>query len=426
MSSVDKKFIHRYNLYMEVAFLKAFQLWKLEPNVSFARILKETLQKSNLWPSEDATREQVLNYMLRYIQVSISMQTACYCYEIIKSTGLDQSSQSLKNKLKSIKTVIDVDNKEKTTNALQMLKIIREAFAHNDDSESVSNWSMDENLKIHIQSKMDRAGNRHNITMSFAELSSFIQTCLTNLIDLNGSVTDLFVNGKKIEEKNKKQRQLIPEQIGKHVKEINKETNEHENSTELQLQALCNCFAEDFFHGDVIKRLSSPYRPNFVLMVYPFKFNCFNHIMDMRTFNKGLYHLSLHYKSLEQWFSSIFNKEKEDENMTCDEMTYLFYFFGSGKIDSVFIGNILFSIFSFERFANVESLFADTGLDINRIRNSVMHGRFYYNHNKGFDFYDGRNNNDLEYIGTLQISKIIKVSQELMHDYLEEITTDEV
>ena len=424
MKSIDKKFFHRYNLYLEVAFLSAFQQWKKEPTISFARILKNTLTESNVWPSEEFTREQALNYILRYIQVSSMMQLICYSNEVVQSGGLDQSSQALKNKLKSIKSKIDIDGKEKTTNALQLLKIMREAFAHNNDSEEIANWTMDEEFAVHIQSTIDKSGNRHNIRLAFREMYDFKQVCLENILNTEKCVTELYVNGNKLQEKYRKNKSLAPEQIQKHIKQYNRKTQEQENCSELQLKALSHCFNNEFFSGDLVKKLSSPFRPNFISFIYPFEFNCQNYLNDINLLNKGLYHLNTNYKSLEQWFSSIFDSVKDSEDMTQEAMTYLFYFFSSGKCESTIISNILFSIFSFEKFENIKELFADTGLDINRIRNSVMHGRFYYNYNKGFDFYDGRSNDDLEYMGTLKISKIVGVAQELMGNYIEEVKAE--
>ena len=418
---MDNRFFHRYNLYLEVAFLDAFKKWNLEPNISFARILKTNLEESGLWDSKEFTREQMLNYVLRYIQVSSMMQLICYSNELVQSGGLDQTSQSLKNKLKSIKSKIDVDGKEKTTNALQLLKIIREAFAHNNDSEEIANWTMDEAFNVHIKSKIDKAGNRHNIKMSFAEMRDFEQVCLKNILNVENCVTELFVNGNKLREKYEKSHSLAPEQIKKHIRQFNKKTQEQENCSDLQIQALSCCFDNEFFRSDLVKNLSSPFRPNFIALIYPFEFNCHNHLNDFNLLNLGLYHLNKNYKSYEQWFSSIFDSVKDNDDMTQETMTHLFYFFSSGQCESTIISNILFSIFSFERIEVVDELFKDIGCDINRIRNSVMHGRFYYNHNKGFDFYDGRSNDNLEYMGTINISEIIRVAQELMGNYVEEM-----
>lgn len=418
---IDKKFIHRYNLYLEAVFLKTFQKWKIEPNISFLRLLKETMNEYDLWSFENISREQLLAYMTKYMQVSFLMQSCCYSYEIIKDGGLNQSSQNLKNNLKQIKAKIDVDNIEKTTNALQLVKIIREAFAHNNDSEEISNWSMDEEFYIHIQSKRDKAGNRHNIKLSFDDLTFFIDGYLANILNVDETITELYVNGNQLDRKISKQRLLTPEQMSKHIKKVNSETQEYEKCSELQLNALCHCFNNDFFHGELVERISSPYRPNFISMVFPFEFNCHNMLYDLKLMSNGLFHLNYKYRSLEEWFNSILNQAKNAPDMTCEYMTYLFYFFSSGKADSAMISNILFSIFSFENFENVKNLFSDTGLDINRIRNSVMHGRFYYNYKNEFDFYDGKHNSDLEYIGSLKVKKITEVAQTLMLNYSDEL-----
>ena len=421
MKTIDKRFFHRYNLYLEVAFLDALMKWKQEPTISFARLLKSSFVETNVWPNEEFSREQAMNYILRYIQVSSMMQLSCYAYEMVKDGGLDQTSNDLKNKLKSIKAKIDIDNKEKTTNAWQLFKIIRESFAHNDDREEISNWSLDESFSVKIQSKMDKSGNRHNIKMSFRDLYDFKQVCLENIIDLENCVRELYVNGNKLKEKFEKNKHLAPEQIRKHIRQFNNETDEQENCGDRQLNALSHCFDNEFFSGDLVKKLSSPFRPNFIAFIFPYEFNCSNHVHDINLLNKGVYYLNSKYRNLEEWFSSMLAEVGNNENMTCEGMTYLLYYFGSGKFEATIISNMLFSIFSFEKFENIKTLFADTDLDINRIRNSVMHGRYYYNYDKGFDFYDGRSNDNLEYMGTLPISKIISVAQSLMGNYIEEL-----
>ncbi|MBE7076286.1 MAG: hypothetical protein E7374_00100 [Clostridiales bacterium] len=422
---LDKKFFHRYNLSMETIFLKAFKEWESQPHISFLRIMKDTLQSYNRWPSEDISREQVLQYILRHTQLSFMMQQTCYAYEIVEEAGLNSSSQRVKNKLRSIKTKIDVDGIEKNTDALQLLKIIRESFAHNTDRETISNWYMDEEFNIHIQSQIRKSTSRHNIKIGFEDLSAFIMLCLSNLTDLEGCVTDLMINGIKIEQKNKKQRVLIPEQISKHVKEINNETGNEENLDERQLQTLSHFFAGKFFHDeDLRKRMASPYRPNFIFKSYPYKFNCFNLVCDLIDAGKALINLSSKYKSLEDLFRTIIDEAKNIPDITNDDMTHVIYFYLGGKFKTVIISNILFSMFSFERLDIIENLFNEPSIDINRIRNSVMHGRYYYNHNDGFDFYDGRNNKDLEYMGTLSVRKILEVAQYIARDYFEEMKNE--
>jgi len=147
-------------------------------------------------------------------------------------------------------------------------------------------------------------------------------------------------------------------------------------------------------------------------------------VCDLIDAGKALINLSSKYKSLEDLFRTIIDEAKNIPDITNDDMTHVIYFYLGGKFKTVIISNILFSMFSFERLDIIENLFNEPSIDINRIRNSVMHGRYYYNHNDGFDFYDGRNNKDLEYMGTLSVRKILEVAQYIARDYFEEMKNE--
>ena len=420
---IDKKFINRQNLYYEVGFLVALQQWREEPDISFLRIFKDSFKKQGLWPTdENFTREQVLIYVLRYMQISMAMQIICYSNEIIKEAGLNQGAQDVKNKLKEIKTKLDVDGKEKTTNALQMMKIIREAFAHNDDDATISNWEMDNNCNVTIQSAIGKTGERHNIKFSFKDLTDFSTACLTNLQSLTNHGIELDVNGVKLAKLfSRSDIKVHPKQIKNVIKLKDLKTNESVEMDEYQVNAIINCYKNKFFHDEGVKEsLASPFRPDFVGRLFPYTFNPHNMVLDLRLAANSLYYLPQNYKTNVGWFKPILQSHIEEEHCTREIVTHLHYTFMTGHFDSIIISNILFSIFSFESSDRLDRLFGGEGLDVNRIRNSIMHGRFYYNFDNAYDFYDGRNNNDLEYIGNLSIYKIVEVAQILMHEYLDE------
>ena len=422
MDKEEKQFNNRENLYYEVAILDCLQQWKREPHISFLRILKETLKKRGAWSETfKNNREGVLFYILSYMQMSMAMQTFCYAFEAVKEAGLDQSAQSLKNTLKSFKTKVDVDGKEKTTNALQLMKIIREAFAHNDDTALVSNWEMfgdDNKFKITIQSEIKKGGDRHKITFNYTDLMDYTLACLSNVIDWQNNAIELDVNGIKLE-KICRNGKLTPKPASKHIKQLNKQTQQPIETEERQLQTLCNCFNSEFFHNEDVKNgVASPFRPDFVLRVFPFKFNAHNHLLNIRMVSNSLYHLANNTKSCHDWFKAMVDALISNSNTTCEEVTHLYYMFLQGDFDSVIIANMLFSIFSFETSTKIEEMFDGTGVDVNRIRNSVMHGRFYYNCNNAFDFYDGRNNQELQYVGTLTVAQITTAAQKLVKEFL--------
>jgi len=425
MDLEEKQIFNRQNLYYEVAFLDALQHWRDEPNISFLRIFKETCQKRGIWPEGfNITREDFLSYIAQYMQISMAMQTICYTNEVVKETGLDQSSQDVKNALKNLKIKCDIDGKEKNTNIIQMLKIIREAFAHNDDSVIISNWEMglgQDSLAVTIQSEIKKTGDRHNISLTFKDLITFAETCLTNLVDLDNNAVELDVNGVQLA-KVCQQSYIVPIQVKKRIKQINKQTQEKIEIEDRQLQAVCNCFKNKFFHSkDIKESLASPFRPDFVARVFPYKFNTWNHISNLQLASNSLGHLTANYHTQPKWFKSVLDVFLKSSKTQCEDVTHLYYMFLTGTYDSIIITNMLFSIFSFETSTKLEEMFNDCGVEVNRIRNSVMHGRFYYDYHKGFDFYDGRNNQQLEYVGNLSIAKITEVAQKLINEYIEQI-----
>lgn len=424
MDLVDRKMSNRENLYFEVAFLDAMQQWKREPHISFLRIFKDTCKKRKAWAdSFQGKRETVLRYVASYMQMSMAMQTICYAYEMIKDAGLDQSAQGVKNTLKNIKTKLDIDGKEKTTNALQMIKIVREAFAHNDDGVAISNWELsgeDDKFVVTVQSEIKRGGDRHNISFKLRDLLDLTSSYLSNLVNLDNKAIELDVNGKKLE-KICQNGKLTKVQANKHIKQSDKDSQQEIETEDRQLEALCNCFNSEFFHNETMqKSVASPFRPDFVVRVFPFKHSAPNHVLDLRFALNSLYHLYNNPKSCYDWFNAMVNGCVSNPDATCEEVTYLHYLFFEGVMDSIIISNMLFSIFSFESSAKIDEMFNGTGVDTNRIRNSVMHGRFYYNYNNAYDFYDGRDNQNLVYVGTLTVEQITTAAQKLISEYISE------
>ena len=429
MDIEEKQIFNRQNLYYEVAFLDALQHWRDEPNISFLRVFKETFQKRGIWPEGyNIPREDFLAYVTKYMQISMAMQTICYTNEVIKETGLDQSAQDVKNALKNLKIKCDVDGKEKNTNILQMLKIIREAFAHNDDSVVISNWEMglgQDDLAVTIQSEIKKTGDRHNISLTFKDLIDFAETCLTNLINLDNNAIELDVSGVQLAKVCEKS-YIVPIQVKKRIKQLDKQTQERIEIEDRQLDAICNCFKNKFFHSkDIKESLASPFRPDFVARVFPYKFNAWNHLLNIQLASGSLMHLSSNYHTQPKWFNSVLKSYMSNSATQCEDITHLYYMFLTGTYDSIIINNMLFSIFSFETSSKLEEMFDGCGVDVNRIRNSVMHGRFHYDYSKGYDFYDGRTNQQLEFVGNLPISKITEVAQKLIKEYMEEIRNEE-
>ena len=80
-----------------------------------------------------------------------------------------------------------------------------------------------------------------------------------------------------------------------------------------------------------------------------------------------------------------------------------------------------FMIFSDMKNEEVLQLMNDNGIDmeleeVRRIRNSLMHGRYYYNLNRGIEFYDGKKTKELEHRLTISTEKLITIFSSISKD----------
>ena len=70
------------------------------------------------------------------------------------------------------------------------------------------------------------------------------------------------------------------------------------------------------------------------------------------------------------------------------------------------LSNTLFNMFSLILPNELSSHFDMADIDFRRLRNSIIHGRYFYNNNNGFEFYDGKDNENLTHIATLSVKQI--------------------
>ena len=110
-----------------------------------------------------------------------------------------------------------------------------------------------------------------------------------------------------------------------------------------------------------------------------------------------------------------------------------------GRFEACIANNILFTIFTYMEPSKVKQYMnEDNNIDLKRIRNSIMHGRFYYNYESGFNFFDGiidkkvkgltikEMEKNVDYIGTITLQEIDSIAMHLLHDYIEaNIITDQ-
>lgn len=413
---MDKKLIKSTNriklVYMR-DFVLAFMKWQINQEKSFAIFFREELKRTGLYDQSFDMRK-IIEEIEYYFKTSLCVQAFVYFNELVKNGNFDQSLKKSKYDFKTLKSQIDVDGIEKTTNSIQLIAIIREAFAHNNDN-GIANWFV-ENGTIVIQSKKDKLGNRHNIKIN-AEI--IVQLLLMYLENVNWSGYDsLSLNISLTKLKNSlKNNTLTPAQVGKIFKPILSISKQQEMDKNQQM-ALFNCLTRSvFFKDDNFEHINE----KLLLMLFPLKENAYLNGCDIMDTTMYVNEIHKNYTSFNKFINSnakLFTKNKEEFNLPKHQEEMMLFMFGeSNRIASVMINNLLFYMFTFESENNLKKCFRED-LNIKRIRNSLMHGRYFYNYNSEYVFYDGIK--EMEHIATISCKEIMESIDILVDNYTKE------
>ncbi|MBR1988286.1 MAG: hypothetical protein IKA36_04505, partial [Clostridia bacterium] len=118
--------------------------------------------------------------------------------------------------------------------------------------------------------------------------------------------------------------------------------------------------------------------------------------------------------SKKQLFNTIYNKNKETQEvqhdlleLRVDPYSYIVF---------PIMTSALFDIFSQMTNDEILNLLNQNGVmmeieQVRRMRNSLIHGRYYYNHNRGIEFYDGRKVKELEHKTTITMEELIHIME---------------
>jgi hypothetical protein len=116
--------------------------------------------------------------------------------------------------------------------------------------------------------------------------------------------------------------------------------------------------------------------------------------------------------SKKQLLNAINHKNKETEDAQNDilEISVDPYAY----IVVPIVSSTLFTIFSEMTNDEIFKLLTDNGVDIDlekvrRMRNSLIHGRYYYNHNREIEFYDGRKLKELDHKVTMKTEDLVRI-----------------
>ncbi len=413
---MDKKLIRSQNR-LKLVYMRDFTLsylkWEVNPSKSFASLFREELKTTGLYkPSTDMRK--LIKEVEVHLEISLVMQAFVYFKELIKDGNFNKALKKGEYDFKTIKTQIDVDGIEKTTNSEQLIAIIREAFAHNDDN-SIPNWHV-EGTKICITSKKDKTGKRHNIKINLTNMVQLLLLYLANIDWTDYDTNEIKVSTVKLK-RAIKEKTLTIAQVG-NIFEAKRSISGKQVMDDFQKKAMFNCLTKtDFFSYEDGKHVDE----EFLAMIYPFKENAFlncGDIMDVATIFYELHDNYTDYNKFTQSASKNYMLSFGDKNFPMRAQHWILFMVSKiGKIPSVMINNLLFNMFTFESEANLKKCFRED-LNIRRIRNSLMHGRHFFNYNSAYEFYDGIK--EMEHIGTISCAEIMNATNILVDNYIKE------
>lgn len=413
---------NRLSLLKQLSFYHAIFEWRYKPSTRLMHYFPESFRK--LYKNQNL---DMLNDMKRTMIKSLLTQYFVYLYELVDN-NFDESLKKSKKEFAKIKLNIDVNGNLKAVNAAQLFDIIRQSFVHNDDDKIIPHWMWDEDNNIIIHRKLKQGEVVLKINIS--ELVSLANIYLTNAFNPPSAAVSMYASRLS---NAVQQNRLNPFNVHKYVGSFDTITKTDIPLDKYQKKALYNFIMQNSQGLDehMIKMGIHPYDPSLLILKYPFKCNANNAIKDCQKTMDLLSLLNSNTLTRNGFMHKVFDKKVEKEEPV-DIIELQDYLGAPGRFEACLANNILFTIFTYMEPSKVKQYMTkDNELDFNKIRNSIMHGRFYYNYESGFNFYDGiidkklKNKNvkekekSVEYIGTITLQEIDYLSMNLLHNYIE-------
>ena len=395
-----------------IRFLEKFQLrdalmeWYTHPNMKFRVAFRNVLKNNNYCDLEIRSLKNYLHEHIYLMQQTAYIQQFVYMYDKFKK-NIDESLNQSKNEYKSLKLKIDVNGIEKTTNPIKFIEIIRQAIVHNDETLS-NNWSINAQGQI-IINKLKKNGQRTNLLINIQDLIKLTSIFDDNVKDSQKGAFSLIVDSKKITH--------LIESGNSNVKKINKcitqkdcKTNAILETDDFQQRAIFNCLTTlDVFNQKTSKIYSGdPFDPQVLNKFYPAKDNRYSQINDLMLLVDILDLLETKNLSWQEMYNYLFNNTSEGYN----KEYYLQVTANPSKFFSILDQLVFFDIITCVHPDSLVSYFPN--VDVNSIRNSIVHGRFYYNYNGGYEFYDGVQ--ELKHIASISRDKLRKSCIEFFYN----------
>ena len=378
----------------EMMLAKSLMDWRQNPEMSFRRILRTNCAK-HFAIDEHVDSANMLSLAISSSLSNLLRQTFVANYEYLRHNISDKMT----DKLKQLRTT--ASSGTSNINTTKFLDAVRQSLVHNDIEMDIPNWHLNDEFKIEINFKND------SFTFDLMQLHNLMSEFLSLkkehiYLDLEIRDRDLYnaLNKGNLTAKSTKQYIILRNKDGSRAKLDDYQCNALHKlltpATKISPEQHLNTIANNNYF--ILQKLL-PCKHNAGLISY---------INNMAF--RNLIWLNHNFINRENFIDKAYEFESKvdltDEvtpsEIRCTLLEFINY--DSIVLESALVSNALFTLFSISTPSKLQTYFSE--IDVKRLRNSLMHGRYYYNHDNGFEFYDGRTNDNLEHIGTLKIQQI--------------------
>ena len=382
--------------------------WRENPDMSFRRIFRLNFNQSIL-SSKPLKSDTLLDLAITNTLSNLVRQTFVTNYEYLRHNIDDKMSAKLKN----IRN--QTSDNSSNLNTTKFMDAIRQSLAHNDLSNEIPNWKLNNEFKIEINFKGQTFTfdlfQFHTLMNEFLILKK--QRFYSNF-EINQDNLSKMIFKRKLSTKNIHECIKIYENI---------KTNELYELDTHQCSALINLFTSDEKISPISHLIQIADNNYFISQkLCPLKHNA-GHISYLNNLCfRSLIKLRNNYISRQNYLDASEDFEYDvnliDETNDGDARSKLLHFIQTENIafEVTLLTNAMFTMFSISSPNSLAKYFNEYDIDINRLRNALMHGRYFYDCKAGFEFYDGKTNSTLEHVATLSVNQIFSAVGKFIQD----------
>lgn len=377
--------------------------WEQNREKSFLRCWKDTLSKSShvhfveedggeIDASEKVGRE-LLDKFVKFISNFVLAQSFAYAYE-----NINKNYKQFKGADKVAFAKLKSKFLEGNLNNDQILKVIRQSMAHNND-EGNPNYEFDPitgKFTFHLKDSAEK------ITLSGDDLLEVLSIYTKNVEEIKQDEFCVYVDWEDVfANKNAK---------GKDVILLSKKDSDEYFVPDLHQQVVLDRLLGRMRVGQFHVKRDNIY-------FYPFKEGSYVNCLK----SAGAYILLRElYVGRGKDLHEFLEGDRIKGNIVLEECCTM------GDFASLLMSNVLFQICASTPPSVLQDCIENINpkLNMQRIRNAVMHGTFFYDKEESFNFYDGKVKceDTLTYVGSLSFADICLFFNNIMHKKIPNLT----